>query len=107
MDKTPEQLELNMEGNPTFGPAYVKALDGERVAKQMDTIRDLMLDGQKRTLKEIAAITGYPEASISAQLRHLRKPDFGSYVVLKDRVHKGGLHHYWIDGQYFTQLPKK
>jgi len=35
------------------------------------------------TLRELAAITGYGEASISAQLRHLRKPRFGSFVLEK------------------------
>jgi len=34
-------------------------------------------------LSEIAAAAGDPEASVSAQLRHLRKPRFGSYVVEK------------------------
>jgi hypothetical protein len=36
-----------------------------------------------RTLEEIRALTGEPAASISAQLRHLRKPRFGSYRVEK------------------------
>jgi hypothetical protein len=44
-----------------------------------------MLDECWRTLDEIAAVTGDPTASISAQLRHLRKPRFGSYIVKKRR----------------------
>lgn len=44
-----------------------------------------MLDGFWRTLSEIARELGYPEASVSAQLRHLRKPEFGSYLVDKRR----------------------
>lgn len=44
-----------------------------------------MRDEHWRTLSEIAQVLGYPEASISAQLRHLRKPDFGSYLVDKRR----------------------
>jgi hypothetical protein len=35
------------------------------------------------TLDELAKLTHYPPASISAQLRHLRKPRFGGFVVDK------------------------
>jgi hypothetical protein len=35
------------------------------------------------TLHELARLTGYGEASVSAQLRHLRKPCFGGFVVKK------------------------
>ena len=35
------------------------------------------------TLGELAKLTHYPPASISAQLRHLRKPEFGGYEVEK------------------------
>lgn len=69
----------------TYGPAYDEHIDGPRVEKQHEAIRDLMLDGAWRSLSEIAALSGYPEASISAQLRHLRKERFGSYVVEKRR----------------------
>lgn len=44
-----------------------------------------MIDGKFRTLSEIARETGDPEASISAQLRHLKKPRFGSYIIEKQR----------------------
>jgi hypothetical protein len=67
------------------GPAYDPDRDRERLTKQHERIRDLMLDGVWRTLSEIAAATGDPEASISAQLRHLRKSRFGSYVVERRR----------------------
>lgn len=73
----------------TFGPAYDPALDGERVAAQMDRIRGFMLLASEankwQTLREIEQLTGYPQASISAQLRHLRKPAFGRYIVRKRR----------------------
>jgi DNA-binding transcriptional regulator GbsR (MarR family) len=56
---------------------------------QIEVIRDLMLDarmhGAWMTLAEIAEATQYGEASISAQLRHLRKPQHGHYVVEKRR----------------------
>jgi hypothetical protein len=39
--------------------------------------------GNWLTLRELALMTGFGEASISAQLRHLRKPEFGAFVVEK------------------------
>lgn len=35
------------------------------------------------TLEELAKLTHYPPATISAQLRHLRKPRFGAFDVVK------------------------
>jgi len=56
---------------------------------QLDTIRDLMLAAGQRgawlTLGEIAGLTEIGEASISAQLRHLRKRRHGRHVVEKRR----------------------
>lgn len=63
------------------GPEYDPQYDQSRLEHQLDRIRALMKDGEWRTLKEIAKATGDPEASISAQLRHLRKPRFGRYTV--------------------------
>lgn len=82
----------------TFGPAYEERLDGKRIAKQMDVIRDYMLEewlqGRWRTLEWIANCTSIPEASVSAQLRHLRKSRFGGYVVNKRR--RGQLWEYQV-----------
>jgi hypothetical protein len=67
------------------GEAYNQLLDHARLTKQHERIKSAMLDERWRTLDEIAQITGDPAASISAQLRHLRKPRFGSHVVEKRR----------------------
>lgn len=80
----------------TFGPAYDPDLDGERIENQHKKIRDLMLDGEWRTLAEIEKKLKYPQASISAQLRHLKKPEFGSYIMTKRR-RSGGLWEYRIE----------
>src|SRR5271163_38952 len=57
--------------------------------RQRDVLCDVMLAaGQCETwltLHELARLTGYGEASVSAQLRHLRKPEYGGYVVEKRR----------------------
>ena len=58
---------------------------------------ELMKDGRPRSLRVIARQTGDPEASVSAQLRHLRKPRFGSYKVDK-RPEGGGLYYYRVRG---------
>lgn len=67
------------------GPDYVTALDADRLTGQLARIYALMRDGRWRTLREIAMAAEAPESSVSAQLRHLRKPRFGRYVVEKRR----------------------
>lgn len=67
------------------GPAYDPALDHTRLKGQLLAIFNLMRDGRWRTLSEIATATREPEASVSAQLRHLRKPKYGSWKVEKRR----------------------
>jgi len=73
-----------------------------RLTGQICRVFDLMSDGQPRTLEEIAEKTGDPPASVSAQLRHLRKDRFGGFVVEKEHL-GDGLYVYWIpldaDGQ--------
>jgi hypothetical protein len=94
----------------TFGPVFDDLKHRERPLTQLEVIRDVLLsatecadqiarhsylqmwdaaqfaiDAGWMTLREIADLTNYSEASISAQLRHLRKPRFGGYVVVKRR----------------------
>ena len=61
----------------------------EHEPTQLDAIRTLMLEATARgdwlTLAEIAGATEFGEASISAQLRHLRKRQHGRYLVEKRR----------------------
>jgi hypothetical protein len=68
------------------GSDYNKDLDLDRLTTQYYRIFDLMKDGKWRTLSEIAIETGFPTPSISAQLRHMRKPRFGAHIVRKQRV---------------------
>jgi hypothetical protein len=65
--------------------------------EQLAKVRDLMLDGQWRSLIEIAAATDAPQASISARLRDLRKVKFGSYTVER-RLLTPGLYEYRVTG---------
>jgi hypothetical protein len=65
------------------GSAYNPETDDVRLTGQIKRVFETMKDGRWRTLGEIEAETGDPQASISAQLRHLRKPRFGSHIVEK------------------------
>ena len=78
-----DQMELNFTATRFNGPCYDPAIDNIRLTGQIKRVFDLMKDGSWRTLDEIAQATGDPHASISAQLRHLRKPRFGSFIVEK------------------------
>src|ERR1700691_5133383 len=55
--------------------------DARRLRSQREIIRDVMLSAADcqtwLTLRELRALTQYGEASISAQLRHLRKEQNG------------------------------
>lgn len=73
----------------TYGTCYDATVDRSRLQKQHEVIRDLMIGNGWMTLGEIENITGYPQASISAQLRHLRKGRFGGYRVDKQRRSPG------------------
>jgi hypothetical protein len=61
--------------------------DARRLRSQREIIRDVMLSAAGcetwLTLGELRALTRYGEASISAQLRHLRKTENGGYDVIK------------------------
>jgi DNA-binding transcriptional ArsR family regulator len=78
------------------GSDYCPALDYERLTNQINRIEDFMKDGRWRTLDEISYNTGAPQASVSAQLRNLRKIKYGGYVIERRRCGKreNGLFEY-------------
>lgn len=75
------------------GADYLPERDNKRLGDQLKDIYNLMSDGVWRTLSDIERITGHPQASISAQLRHLRKPRFGGFTVERRYV-SHGLYEY-------------
>ena len=77
------------------GSDYIQERDGKRLTKQFHKIYDLMQDGKYRTLPEISNLLNEPPASISAQLRHLRKKAFGSHTVNK-KYEGNGLYSYQL-----------
>ncbi len=70
------------------GPDITKA-DTERLSGQLNRVLELMSDGHWRTLRSISDSCVASEASVSARLRDLRKPRFGSYSVERRRVADG------------------
>ena len=71
------------------GSDYVAESDEERLSSQLERGRDLMADSQGRSLYQIASSTGAPAASVSAQLRHLRKERHGGNIVNKRYIDRG------------------
>jgi hypothetical protein len=66
---------------------------------QLESIRDFLIaaahGGVWLTLAEIAEATVVGEASVSAQIRNLRKPEFGSYTIHKRRRGSNGHGVVW------------
>src|SRR5271167_1864142 len=98
-DERARLLSMDTNEPPRFnGPHYDPVHDDKRLTKQHERIKRVMMDGVWRTLREIAKLTGDPEASISAQLRHLRKRRFGRWNVKTEPTGNRD------DGQYRYRL---
>ena len=89
------QTEMNFNNARFNGSDYNHDRDHHRLGNQLEKIYNLMKDGGFRTLQEISTVTGEPPASISAQLRHLRKERFGKNTINK---------HYLGEGLYSYQF---
>lgn len=77
------------------GGTYDAARDRARLNRQALAVFRVMRDRQWHTLPEIAAMTGEPEASISARLRDLRKPRFGGHIIDRRYVGDGLWEYQW------------
>ncbi len=71
------------------GNTYNHERDKDRLQRQLARVRGAMMDGNWHTLRELSERLGDPEASVSARLRDLRKPRFGSYIVNRAYVVRG------------------
>ena len=87
-----------MTSAPYGGVTFDALLDLARLNAQSRLVARLMVDGCWRSLAEIAAATGAPEASVSARLRDLRKPQNGGHTVERRRRPgwgaTAGIHEY-------------
>ena len=97
MKASKDQYTLDLDNMRFNGPNAEH--DQARLVGQVQRVFNCMRDGVWRTLSEIEGITGDPQASISAQLRHLRKERFGSHSVEKRLrgEHDSGLWEYRLD----------
>jgi len=91
-------------GGPLDGSNYNPADDDERLKKQLGRVFVAMSDGKWHTLRWIAKVTGDPQSSVSADLRHLRKQRHGSWIIDK-RNKGGGLFLYRMRNPDGTALP--
>src|SRR5467141_2698649 len=77
--------------------------DARRLRSQREVIRDVMLAATDcdtwLTLGELRGLTRYGEASISAELRHLRKLENGRYDRFKQRRDETVPAGAWADGR--------
>ena len=64
--------------------------DNGRLQRQLQIVRCVMLERPIwYTLADLANRTNFPEASISARLRDLRKEKFGAYNVERQYAERG------------------
>jgi hypothetical protein len=109
MEKVAPPFEKSNASN--FGPSYRSDLDGRRLHSKQEKLRDLMLgiNGRFLTLSEIQtrleARFGerFPTPSVSAYLRHLKKPQFGSFRLEKRRRSGAAIDGVW---EYRLLQPK-
>lgn len=73
------------------GITYDPKRDGPRLHVQLDAVRDFMVEHHAHwwTLDELHTALQFPEASISARLRDLRKQKFGGYEIARKYVARG------------------
>lgn len=83
----PARLSTPTMARSGFGAGFTNELDHERWRSQHDVLRDILFSaaecGAWLRLAELAALTRFPEPSVAAQLRALRTPRRGAYIVAK------------------------
>jgi len=85
-----EERVTQLDLIPQFdGSTFQPERDGERLRSQLQRVRDLMIDGQWRTLRQIAHQVGGSEAGVSARLRDLRQGRNGGWIVERRYVERG------------------
>jgi hypothetical protein len=91
-----QAIQKSADQEKFAGADYVPSRDDRRLTGQIERVYNLMSDGKWRTLRQIAEGTGDPEASVSAQLRHLRKAKWGAHTIERRHI-EFGLFEYRLD----------
>lgn len=81
--------KLQAKGEIRFEGPEIGKQDTIRLTNQILRVHNVLKTGIWYTLKQISDLTGDPEASCSAQLRHLRKERFGSHTIEKRNLGYG------------------
>lgn len=82
-----------------LGSTFDDARDRPRLSRQLKAVHDVMLDGKRRSLRQLADDAGAllerncPEASASARFRDLRRLGF----PVRDENGGAGLWWYWME----------
>ena len=95
MNEQPSLLDWQPPQPPVFhflGSTFKSERDQKRLSKQLKTVHDVMQDGRKRTLRQLADDAGCPEASASARFRDLVRL---SYPMMKENL-GSGTWTYWM-----------
>lgn len=87
------------------GADYQPERDNARLGAQLERVYSAMIDGAWHTLPELAERTGDPPASISAQLRHLRKPRYGAHRIERAYIIRG-LYKYRLADEVRRREPR-
>lgn len=82
--RPPERIAVPLRPH-AHGRTYQAEHDEARLSSQLARVRHLMRDGTWRTLRELGDEVRGSEASLSARLRDLRKPEYGGWVVERRR----------------------
>ena len=96
---------------PRDGVTFSPANDTARLNRQAWAVWLVVRDSAWRSLAEISAACGEPEASVSARLRDLRKSRFGSHLVERrrrvgDAGESRGTFEYRVTPRSFVRGPE-
>ncbi len=93
MNDQPSLLDWQPPANHKFlGSSFVPERDESRLRGQLKAVHDVMQDGRKRTLRQLADDAGCPEASASARFRDLVRL---GYPMMKENL-GSGTWTYWM-----------
>ena len=85
---------MQKEITPEFdGDDYVSSRDKPRLTLQIHQVRMYMENNDWLSVKQISNYLNFPEPSVSAQIRNLRKKRFGNRVVER-RYQGNGLYEF-------------
>lgn len=80
----PNLFDWTPPPGPRDGATFNPDRDMVRLNRQAADVWAIVRDGEWYGLADISRLSGHPEASVSARLRDLRKPQFGGFTVQRE-----------------------